>query len=348
MIRKSTLSLKNSNISKLSILDKIFLESKRVINLYINELWEEKDFSSKFIDFKVDSWLSARLLQCLGKQALQIVKSQRKKKKKIKPVFTRDVIELDSRFVDFRSDENSFDFWVKLTCLGNKINLKLPARKHKHFNKFKNGEQKKSCRLRKVTGNYCLDVYFEKEENFKTKGDILGVDIGYKKLIVTSEKEIIGKDFEKLAEKISRKKVKSKAFYKALKERDNFICRCVNKLGLGEVKDLIVEDLKNVKKNTKKDRRIRTKFMNKLQRWTYSQVLFRLGNKCIVQGVNVVKVLPHYTSRTCSVCGEICKSNRKGEIYKCSCGVRMDADINAAINILHRGVYSLSAVLNKS
>ena len=49
----------------------------------------------------------------------------------------------------------------------------------------------------------------------------------------------------------------------------------------------------------------------------------------------------------CSDCGCVDKSNRNGEIYKCNCGMEMDADKNAAINILHRGVYSPPAKENK-
>jgi len=55
------------------------------------------------------------------------------------------------------------------------------------------------------------------------------------------------------------------------------------------------------------------------------------------------KVSPSYTSQTCSNCGSINKNNRKGEIYYCdSCGIIIDADYNASINILHRGVYNPS------
>ncbi|HAR33741.1 MAG TPA: hypothetical protein DCR95_06545 [Desulfobacter sp.] len=41
--------------------------------------------------------------------------------------------------------------------------------------------------------------------------------------------------------------------------------------------------------------------------------------------------------------GVICKSNRQGEIYKCACGLFLDADINASLNILHLGAYSPQA-----
>ena len=54
-----------------------------------------------------------------------------------------------------------------------------------------------------------------------------------------------------------------------------------------------------------------------------------------------MKVSPEYTSQTCSRCKIVDKSNRNGERYVCkSCGLEIDADYNAAINILNKGVYS--------
>ena len=80
MIRKSTVNISKSNKGKLKTLDLIFDEAKKVINLYIDNLWTDNNFKSKFVNDKVDTWLSARMQQCLGKQALEIVKSQRKRK----------------------------------------------------------------------------------------------------------------------------------------------------------------------------------------------------------------------------------------------------------------------------
>ena len=114
MIRRVQMNLSYSNSNKLNKLDMIFSESRRVINLFIDELWSKQKFVGKFVDFKVDTWFSARMQQCLGKQAFEIVKSQRKKKKKNKPIFDRDVINLDSRFFDVKFDLNSFDVWIKI------------------------------------------------------------------------------------------------------------------------------------------------------------------------------------------------------------------------------------------
>lgn len=53
----------------------------------------------------------------------------------------------------------------------------------------------------------------------------------------------------------------------------------------------------------------------------------------------LVKVPPAYTSQTCSECGHVEKHNRKGKSFKCkACGYENDADVNAARNILSRGV----------
>jgi len=122
-----------------------------------------------------------------------------------------------------------------------------------------------------------------------------------------------------------------------LKERDPYINRQVKSIDLSGVKAVVVEDLKHVKKDTKKKKRISTKFMNKLQRWVYSYFLHRLALFCEVNGVRVHKIDPAYTSQTCSECGSKDKRSRNGETFCCTaCGFSADADFNASQNILSR------------
>ncbi len=340
MIRRVQINVSYANKGKLSLLDDLFTEAQKVINLYIEVIWNQKDFKSKFVTFKVDTWLSARLQQCLGKQALEIVKSQRKKHKKTMPLFHRNVINLDSRFVDFQFDKNSFDLWIKLTSLGNKLNLKLPSHKHKHFHHFSDWNVKQSVRLRKSDSGYFIDLYFEKDApELKPFGKEIGVDCGYKKLLVTSEAKVFDTGLEEVYEKISRKKQGSKRFKEALAERDNKINESLNKIAFEEIKTIIAEDLKEVKKESKG--KIHKKFNNKLQRWSYPKVLGRLELHCEEQGILFMKVNPAYTSQTCCICGHTHRNNRFGEKFLClSCGYEADADYNAAVNILHRGAYS--------
>ena len=337
MIRSVKISLNDSNRTKKNQLNSLFEEVLRVKQEYVNRLWNQQSFSGKFVNFKVNSWLSARMLQNVGKQALETVKSQRKKKIKTKPNCKNNSFSLDSRFVDIKFDLNSFDIWLKLNSLGNKMSLKLPSKKYKLFENYQDWKLKNSIQLYKQNNKFYANLLFEKQiPRLKKEGKVLGIDIGYKDLIVSSDKQVLGHELEEIYQKISRKRQGSKAFKRSLKERDNLIGKSVNRLNVKEVKELVAEDLKNVKKG----KRLTKKFSNKLQRWSYSKVLNKLSQICEEEGVLFTKVPPAYTSQKCSVCGEICKSNRRGKIYKCSCGNVIDADLNAAINISHMGVYS--------
>ena len=72
---------------------------------------------------------------------------------------------------------------------------------------------------------------------------------------------------------------------------------------------------------------------------TWGMIRQQLTYKAEWAGRQLVVVDPRYTSQTCSGCGVISGSQRRGKEYKCaSCGMLMDADVNAAINILNIGL----------
>ena len=58
-------------------------------------------------------------------------------------------------------------------------------------------------------------------------------------------------------------------------------------------------------------------------------------------GSKVVLVNPNGTSQMCSRCGLIVKKDLSERVHRCSCGLEMDRDLNAAINILRLGLQSL-------
>ena len=141
----------------------------------------------------------------------------------------------------------------------------------------------------------------------------------------------------------------SKNYTQLLKQRDNLLRQSINKLDLSDVRVIFVEELKGLKSSTfKKDNNKSSRdFRNKSQYALYTKVYSYLKLKCEEQGISLVKVSPAYTSQTCSRCKVIDKSNRQGEKFICkSCGLEIDADYNAAINILNRGVYSPSDTIN--
>jgi len=109
--------------------------------------------------------------------------------------------------------------------------------------------------------------------------------------------------------------------------------------------EVIIESLKNVKH--KSSGKIYNKTMNMLQRWSYDRTFNKLTQLSESKGFIIKKVNPAYTSQTCSRCGNIHKESRKGEQYECvNCGMKLDADYNAALNILKRGAYGPSTTEN--
>ena len=65
----------------------------------------------------------------------------------------------------------------------------------------------------------------------------------------------------------------------------------------------------------------------------------QLTYKAAWAGRELVAVDPRGTSQTCSRCGAQSAEHRDGKVYNCLlCGMQLDADVNASINILRRGL----------
>jgi transposase len=269
---------------------------------------------------EIKSSLTERYKQCAAKQALAIVKSQRKKEKKTKPVVHNTSLELDSRCIKIEVGKNSFDLWIKLAVLNGKP-IYIPAKRHYHFNKFFNSDWKlsNSCRLRRTDKGLFLDVFFEKEaESVKKEGEIVGLDLGFRKLGVLSDGQIVGKEL----------KTKITKVYKRNKSH------------------LIISELINQEKGkgrkAKRGKRF-SRYANRLlSHWAYHRALTKLGMLCEENRVQIAAVNPRGTSKACNWCGS--KGIRRDERFVCpACGNKDDADHNASCNIRDRfiaqGVY---------
>ena len=345
MIRRVQLSLNEANAGKLHKLDLVMTESMRVLNDYVDVLWAGRSIS-KFTPIDRDTWLSARMRQCLLKQAAETVKSQRALGGGTKPSVTGRTLNLDERFLKITDGGNTFDLWIRFASLGDKIRMSLPACKHKHMLKYSNAgwAMRKSGRLRHNSKGWFLDIYMEKvQPAFRTSGTEIGLDTGYRKLLACSDGKIYDAGLPAVYTKITRRRRGSTAYARALSERDQLINRSVNSIDLTGVKTLVVENLKSVKHKSKG--RFLKEFNSKLAHWSYPGVLNKLQLACEERGINFIKVDPAYTSQTCSSCGRVDGESRKGETFRCTgCGMLMDADINAAKNILMRGTYSPPSV----
>lgn len=362
MIRSTKTTLKFSNKNKLDNLYLFLAEYRRVVGLFIDILWDMDKVPNllpKEITSQVDSWLSARAIQCAGKQSAAIVKGTKTKETKrqfiinklnneckfkqarkleainnklrsSKPNINEVEPVLDSRFVKIvLENETSFDGWIILSSLGNKMKIEIPFKAHKHFNKLKdNGTIKQTVQLSKKNITFLFELPEPKQ---KENGIVLGIDVGQTDAISCSDGQQISKDkhghsYETICQKLAKRKKDSKSFRRAELHRTNYINWVVNQINLDGVKTVRRENIKHLRKG-KRTRRT-------LSHWNYGELFESLDRKLDSLGVQVVKISPTYTSQRCFSCGWTRKSNRLKKQFKCkSCGHTDDADLNASKNI---------------
>ena len=223
------------------------------------------------------------------------------------------------------------------------------------------GERRKGTRTKKADGYYvCLtakdEVVPEPLPLDKIKSAV-GIDVGLKEFLTTSEGETvpIQQTYRKAQNHLARqqrrlknKKKGSKNYQKqqnkiALihqkiqRQRKDFQYKVAN--WLTRCYDLIaVEDL-NIKGLA------RTRLAKSVLDASWGQFITIIEAVAVKCGVRVVKVNPHGTSQDCSGCGTKVPKTLSVRTHECpKCGLVMDRDENAAINILNRALEELQMV----
>ena len=315
---------------------------------------------------------------CIAKKKLSNFTSKRLSElkidymKRIKIDVKNVAIDIDARVFDVEQDKTKeFDEFIKINLpwfkrrasnkrLAETINI--PIKYHKHSNKFNGWTRRNVVKFLAKTNSFSLIWEKEAKEKPKTINAPIGIDIGYKKLISDSNGGFYGREeLQNVYHKISKKKRGSKAYKRALIERTNLTNKFINEFNYKNDFDcLVIEDLKNVKINSsfkrlskrkqlKTNKFVKTKSNNLLQYWSYRTVIDKLERLSEEEGFRLIKVTPAYTSQTCSNCGSCNEDFRNKEIFHCDdCGLEIDADTNAAINILMLGAYSLQSAKNEN
>jgi len=159
MIRSSKKSVKFSNKNKVDNLNIFINECQKVTQLFVDHYWNIKDenipsLAPKEVTNSINSWLSsiAIVKGAMKKQKKKIFMVEKfkkegsfKKARKLQKFVDQAIVskpelnnlcpELDSRFVKIDlNNETSFDGWLTLSSLGNKMKIKIPFKKSKHFN----------------------------------------------------------------------------------------------------------------------------------------------------------------------------------------------------------------------
>ena len=348
MRRSSRIYLNCVNKGKIEQLKQSLQRYANVVNYFIEFLWSKSEFSSSmnYTDAKraVDKFsITARLASACYKQAKEIVNSQIKKsrRKRRMPIFRNIVANLDYRFFTITEFVGRFDWALKLQSGFPKIII--PFNNTKHTNKLlKNGWQiSKAIRIGiDEKKRVFIDLIFEKPRPPKRdKGEVIGLDIGYRALCATFDGKTGRLYGEDLKNKIQKAGKRRKSFHHFIATEAN---RIIKQIPLDNVKTIAIEDLKYVKYGK------RGKFSRKVNRllsfWHYARVINRIKQICEEEGIRVEEKSPAYTSQRCPDCGKIDRRNRKKDKFCCiNCGFQNHADIVGAMNLRFlsmAGVYS--------
>jgi putative transposase len=103
---------------------------------------------------------------------------------------------------------------------------------------------------------------------------------------------------------------------------------------------IIMENLTGIRALYRRGNGQGRSYRGRMNSWSFAEFQRQVEYKARWEGLPVVYVRPHGTSAKCSICGSrlarIPEENR--QLHCPSCGVTVDRDVNAARNILARGV----------
>lgn len=186
------------------------------------------------------------------------------------------------------------------------------------------------------------------EDPLLTVNEYVGVDLGIANIATTSDGEVhtgetvekVRRRFNKTRSNLQRRGTRSaKRILRRIRRREsNFrrhhnhtIAKAIVACAKGTARGIALEDLNGIRERVT----VRRKQRNRHSGWAFHQLRTFIEYKAKRSGIPVVVVCAKYTSRTCSACGHCDKGNRKTQShFAClACGMSMNADHNAALNI---------------
>jgi putative transposase len=233
--------------------------------------------------------------------------------------------------------------------------LRLVGNPNQHIETFPVKQIKRVRIVRRADGYYCqFSLQAERQIEHEYTGSVVGIDMGLKFFYTDSDGKTIENQrhyrkaetkLKRLHRGVSRKQKKSKnrkkarqrlakASLKVQRQREDFARKTANALISSH--DLIAYEhlqIRNLVKNQK--------LAKSLHDAAWGQFLSWVKSYGIMHDVPVIAVPPQYTSQDCSGCGERVKKTLSTRTHICpSCGLVLDRDENAAVNILAKALES--------
>ena len=270
-----------------------------------------------------------------------------------------------AKFPNFKSkhSKNSFTVPQHVSIVGGRLFLpKFKEGIKCHVHREITGKVGKATISKTPSGKYFVSVFTEEEyvTPVKKSGKSVGVDMGLKDLLITSEGETFKnnrytKRYERKLAKaqrhLSRKKKGSRGFEnqklkvarlheKIANSRADYMHKCSISL-VRRYDAICIEDL-NVKGMEKNHRLAKS-----ITDASWGIFVSMLTYKAEWNGKKVVKIDRYFpSSQTCNVCGYVNKHTKDLSVREWECPVchtHHDRDVNAAINILRFGLNHTSA-----
>lgn len=357
---KLTLQIKLLTDSKQSnSLLQTIKECNHICNDISDIAWQNKTFNQYklhnliYHPIKTSSHLTAQaLVRCISKVA-DAYKLDKKVKRQFKSL---GAITYDSRILSYKKGVQEVSIW----SIDGRLKIPFICHNPKYLPYIK-GEADLIYKKGKF---YLFQTIEVPEDDIKDIEEFIGVDFGIVNLATLSNgdtfsgKQVddVRKRMTKLKKALQKKGTKSaKKHLKKLSGRERRFKKNTNhtisKQIVQTAKDtnrgIALENLKGFKVSVRKAQR------EKFGKWAFNELGQFIAYKARLKGIPVVFTDPRNTSRTCSKCGHISKSNRKSQSeFVCQhCKFSLNADFNGAINIASRAsvnkpiaVHSVAAI----
>jgi putative transposase len=234
--------------------------------------------------------------------------------------------------------------------------LRLVSNKKQEVSTFPVQQIKRVRIVKRADGFYCqFAVQAERRIEHPPTNRASGIDVGLKSYYTDSDGKTVAnpryfrkaeKRLKRLHRQLSRKKKGSanrkkarkqlaKVYLKVSRQREDFARKTANAL-VSSSDFIAYEDLKirNMVRNRRLSKSISDASWGKFLQW--------VNYYGTIHDIPVIAVPPQFTSQDCSACGTRVKKSLSVRTHICpACGIVIDRDENAALNILHAGLLIL-------